>query len=192
MTIDFRRPPRCKPTILTAISGVFACRLLDPVYARRGDRRRVVGRTVRDEWEWRNAATTAGLNYLLDAGFRNQTAVATWYVGLIDNTSFTAIAAADTMSSHSGWAEFDDYDETTRPAWTIANAAASGSLASSSVTQFTINASGTARGMFLASNSTIGGTTGTLWATAVESSGRAVASGQTLQAFYTNTFTPVS
>lgn len=192
MRIDFRRPPRKRPQLLVAVRGVFDCRLLDPVYARRGDRRRVVRRRVADEWQVRNAAVTVGLNYLLDAGFRNQTAVATWYIGLIDNTSFTALAAGDTMASHSGWAEFDDYDETTRPAWTIANAAASGSLASSSATEFTINASGTVRGMFLTSNNVISGTTGTLWATATESSGRAVADGQTLQAFYTNTFTPVS
>lgn len=191
MNANFLKPPK-KPTVLLAVSGVFTCRLLDPVYARRGSRRRVVGRALRDEWAFHNAATTAGLNYLLDAAFRAQTAVTTWYVGLIDNTGFTALAAADTMASHGGWSEFTSYSQTARPSWTISNAAASGSLSSSSATSFTISADGTIRGMFLTSSSTKSGATGTLWATATEASGRAVANGQTLEVFYTNTFTPVS
>lgn len=194
MKIDFRQPPRRdrKPGILVAVSGVFQCRLLDPVFARRGSRRRVVGHTLRDEWAYHNAATTAGLNYLLDAAFRAQTAVTTWYIGLIDNAGFTALAAADTMSSHAGWAEFTSYSETTRQAWTIANAAASGSLTSSATTTFTISADGTLRGLFLASSGTKSGTTGTLWATATEANTRDVTNGQSLEVLYTNTFTPVS
>lgn len=190
--IDFRQPPRQKPTILVACSGVFRCRLFDPVYARRGDRRRVIGKQLRDEWELRNAAVTVGLNYLLDAGFRNQTVVTAWYIGLINNSGFSALSAADTMSSHAGWTEFTDYDEATRQAWTIANAAASGSLATSTAATFTISATGSVRGMFLTSSNTKSGTTGTLWATATEGSGRSVVDDQSLQVFYTNTFTPVS
>lgn len=192
MKTDFRQPPRKKPRVLVACSGVFRCRLLDPLYARRGDRRRVVGHTLRDEWELRNAAVTVGLNYLLDAGFRNQTVVTAWYIGLIDNSGFSALSAADTMSSHAGWSEFTDYDEAARQAWTIANAAASGSLATSTAASFTISATGSVRGMFLTSSSTKSGTTGTLWATATESSGRSVVDNQSLEVFYTNTFTPVS
>lgn len=190
--IDFRTPPRKRPQVIVACSGVFGCKLYDPVFARRGDRRRVVGRRLADEWAVRNAAVTVGLNYLLDAGFRNQTVITAWYIGLIDNSGFTALSSSDTMSSHAGWSEFTGFSNVTRPAWTIANAAASGSLASSSATSFTINANGTVRGMFLTSDSTISGTTGTLWATATESSGRAVTNGQSLEVFYTNTFTPVS
>lgn len=192
MKVDFRQPPRRKPGTILTMSGVFTCRLLDPVFARRGSRRRVIGHTLRDEWAFHNAAVTAGLNYLLDAGFRAQTAVTTWYIGLIDNTGFSALAAADTMASHAGWSEFTSYSQTARPSWTISNAAASGSLASSSATSFTISADGTIRGMFLTSLSTKSGATGTLWATATESAGRAVANLQTLEVFYTNTFTPVS
>lgn len=190
--IDFRTPPRKRPKILVACSGVFHNLLYDLRYARRGDRRRVVGRRLVDEWGVKNAAVTVGLNYLLDAGFRNQTVITAWHIGLINNSGFSALSSSDTMGSHAGWSEFTDYDEATRQAWTIANAASSGSLASSTATSFTISANGTVRGMFLTSSSTKSGTTGTLWATATESSGRAVTDNQSLEVFYTNTFTPVS
>lgn len=58
---------------------------------------------------FQNGLTTIGFNYLLDAPFRNYSGGATlwpyWYIGLISNSGYSALAVGDTMSSHSGWTE---------------------------------------------------------------------------------------
>lgn len=114
------------------------------------------------KYEIQNLITNVGLDAFLDIMFHATTQITTWYIGLIDNSGFTAVDEADTISSHSGWSEFTTYSDATRMAWT--EAAASGqSITSSAVTTFAINGSGTVKGLFLVSNSTKGGTTGTLW-----------------------------
>ena len=70
------------------------------------------------EDSFHNDITNAGKNALLDSFFRNQTQPAAWYFGLVDNSGFSAFAAGDTMSSHSGWTEFTTYSDSTRVAWT--------------------------------------------------------------------------
>lgn len=164
--------------------GVFHCSLHDP---RIRDRRK----RCLDRWEVRNAGTTAGFNYLLDAGFRAQTPITAWYIGLINNSGYSAVAAGDTASSHAGWTEFTDYSGSNRLAWSP-SAASGGQLVSGSSASFTLTASGNIRGIFIISSQAKSATTGTLWATAVESSGRAVSNGQVLQVYYTNTLTAVS
>jgi hypothetical protein len=56
-----------------------------------------------------NGVCNLGFNYMLDAPFRNYSGGATlypyWFIGLISNSSFSALAAADTAASHSGWTE---------------------------------------------------------------------------------------
>lgn len=123
--------------------------------------------------KWRdtakNGVTDAGLTNLLDVYLRQQ-ANSTWYIGLIDAAAYSALAAADTASSHAGWAESSAYGAATRPAWGPA-AAAANSIANSAVVNFTMNASVVIKGAFLISNSTKGGTTGTLFCTALFSQG---------------------
>jgi hypothetical protein len=136
-----------------------------------------------------NGAATVGLNLMLNVMFRGTTASTAWYVGLIDDSGFTATASGDTMSSHAGWSESTAYSNSTRVQWSP-GAAASGSLTNSSAMAFTINATATVRGIFVCDVSTKSTTTGNLWATATESSGRAVSSGQQLQVYYTVTLTP--
>jgi hypothetical protein len=131
-----------------------------------------------------NLITTAGKNDLWDKYLAGSSYTAAWYMGLVDNSGFSAYAAGDTSSSHSGWTESTAYSNSTRPAvsW---NAASSGSKASTS-TSFTINASATLDGAFLISNSTKGGTTGVLFSAGAFSGGdRTVASGDTLNITYT-------
>ncbi len=113
-----------------------------------------------------NGVTNQGKNYALDAAFNGATQVTSWYLGLIDNASYSALAAADTPSSHAGWIEFTSYDEATRPEW-LANAASGQAVTNTTVTTFTISASGTLKGVFLASVNTKSSTAGTLWATAL-------------------------
>jgi hypothetical protein len=107
-----------------------------------------------------NLVTTLGMNDLLTSG------VGTKFAGLINNAAFSAVAEGDTMSSHAGWAEYVNYAESTRAAITWGTAAA-GAIATTDIVDFTISgASGTEnlQGLFITSNSTKSGTTGTLFA----------------------------
>ena len=127
-----------------------------------------------------NGNTTAGLNSILSVYLASGTQITTWYLGLVDSAAFSTYAAADTMSSHSGWAESTAYSESVRQTWT-AGTVASGSVSNSaSLATFTINATVTMQGAFLVSNSTKAGTTGTLFATGSFASAQSLVSGQTL------------
>jgi hypothetical protein len=138
--------------------------------------------------KWRdtvpNLVTTAGKNFALDTVLAGSAYTAAWYLGLIDATGYSAVAAGDTAASHGGWSEFTGYSNSTRPAPSWGSASA-GSKASSA-TAFNINASGTVKGCHLISNSTKGGTSGTLYSAGLFSGGdKTVASGDTLNVTYT-------
>jgi hypothetical protein len=133
-----------------------------------------------------NGITDEGIHYLLEVGFRSDAGMpvsqlAPWYAGLINNSGFTGLDPADTMSSHSGWSESTDYTESVRQ--TLAFAAAASRAISDDVS-FTINATVTIEGIFVTSNNTKGGTTGTLWSTAQFSTAPALISGNVLTANY--------
>lgn len=123
----------------------------------------------REKWveDFHNTVMTVGKNFVLDTVFRGSSYTAAFYFGLISSVSYSAIAAADTMSSHAGWTEAGasnapNYDESARPAATFGSAASAGAISNSAVSVFTIAATGTVKGAFLTTNSTKGGTTGTL------------------------------
>jgi hypothetical protein len=121
-----------------------------------------------------NLITTEGLNHILDTTFHAGTAVTTWYIGL--KGSGTA-AAADTLASHSSWTEAAGYGGT-RKEWTE-GASSAGSMTNASSVDFTINATATVAGAFLASATS--GTTGTLYGIVDFATARSVLSGDTLQ-----------
>lgn len=132
-----------------------------------------------------NLVTTVGKNELLDKGLAGSSYTAAWYVGLIDNGSWSAVNAADTMASHAGWTENTGYSQSTRPAasWSAASA---GAKALSSAASFTINADDTIKGCFLVNNSTKGGTTGVLYSAGLFTAGdKVVQNGDTLNVSYT-------
>lgn len=114
-------------------------------------------------WEQKfpNLVTTVGKNYILDNALAGSAYTATMYIGLISNSGYSAIAAGDTMASHSGWTESTNYSQANRPttAWSAASA---GSKALSAALTFSINATDTIKGCFMTTVSTKGGTTGTL------------------------------
>lgn len=145
------------------------------------------GEVVWEEWVW-NGATTVGLNHMLGATFKSETQNGTWYGGLINNSGFSAIAAADTMSSHAGWTEATTYSASTRPAWTPGTASG-GSLAGTGAITWTANTSCTIRGLLIVSTNNKGGSTGILWATGLFSSAQSLLNGQTLESSYTTTLT---
>lgn len=134
-----------------------------------------------------NIVVNAGLDYLLDIGLSAGTQLTSWFLGLTDGTP--TVAAGDTMSSHAGWAEVTAYDESTREAWTDGGVSSQSVSNSGSVATFTISTDGTTvGGAFLASNSTKGGTTGTLYAAGAFSAGdKSLDSADTLDV--TGTFT---
>lgn len=114
----------------------------------------------------KNGVVDVGIDDVLSSAFQDAASKRTgWALGLIDNSGFTALAAADTMASHAGWTEFTGYSEANRVAWNPA-AASSKSISNSTSRDFTMSSAGTIYGAFLASDNTKGGTTGILWATA--------------------------
>lgn len=136
------------------------------------------------EWDAPNTVMNLGRNSILDTSIGGVTQIAVWDVGLIDNSGFSAIAAADTSASHAGWTESTAYSESVRQTYTPAAASSQSITNSASKATFTINGTATINGAFIISNSTKGGTTGTLLCAASFGSTRAVLSGDTLRVTY--------
>jgi len=110
----------------------------------------------------KNLVVTEGLNDVLDKYFKGSSYTAAHYMGLTDGTP--DFQPGDTMSSHSGWTEVTAYDETARPSVTWGTVSGGSVDNSSNKATFTINAdSTTIGGLFLSTNSTKGGTSGTLY-----------------------------
>lgn len=118
-----------------------------------------------EEWSIPNTIVNEGKNHILNVQFHGTSAIGTWYLGLIDNSGFTAITAADTYANinqpGNGWDEFDDYTDRnnsdnsgTRPAWPE-NAASGQAITNSTLAIYDFTASGTLKGLFVA-----GGTNG--------------------------------
>lgn len=114
-----------------------------------------------------NGVTDLGIHHVLNRFTDNgapEATLAPWHAGLINNSGFTGVANSDTMSSHSGWTENSDYDESVREALTF------GAAASRTITaqvQFTMNQNVTIQGLLTSSDNTKGGTSGTLFSTAL-------------------------
>jgi hypothetical protein len=116
-------------------------------------------------WEdsFHNIVVTQGKNLLLDVMFRLGGAANAWFVGLVNNASFTGYNVVDTAASHAGWLEATGYSQATRPAY-VAGVAALGSMSNVlSRAIFSINASATIQGAFMSNSSTKGGAGGSLY-----------------------------
>ena len=150
-----------------------------------GDRQAYLrGELVLPKW-WGsnpNGITDEGIHYLLEAGFRGGTPITAWYAGLIDNAGYTGVDPSDVMNSHTGWAEATQYDEAVRQTLSFGAAA---SRAITAAISFTMNATKTIEGIFVTSDSTKSGTTGTLWSSALFSSAPGLIAGNVLTANYT-------
>jgi len=137
-----------------------------------------------------NLVVNVGLQDMNAKYFTGVAYTATWFIGLYGAGASNTPAAGDTMSSHAGWTEVTAYSQATRPACTFGTpTTANPSVATNSASPatFSINATTTVGGAFLTSNSTIGGTTGTLYSAADFSApgDRAVTNGDTLSVTYT-------
>lgn len=118
-----------------------------------------------------NVVTTVGKNLALDTYLAGSAYTVTGpFLGLISSTSYSAVDAADTMSSHAGWLEAGNANAPTytSPRKTAAwSAASAGSKALSAALSFTMTGAGTVKGCFLTFGtgavSTIDNTSGTLY-----------------------------
>lgn len=140
-----------------------------------------------------NTVVTVGKNQLLNDGIDNSTG----YMGLISSVDWSAVAAGDTMSSHSGWKEAGN---TNAPTYTAPRktcvwaAAGSGAKALSAALTFAITGTGTLKGAFIVfgtgASSTIENTSGVLLSAGTFSEGdRSVVNGDTVNISYTITLT---
>jgi hypothetical protein len=105
----------------------------------------------------KNLTVTQGLNDILTKYFTGSSYTAAWYVGLINNASFTALAAGDTsqqINGSNGWIEDTAYSGSVRQTLTLGSASSGSISNSASPASFTMNASGTLNGAFVASTST--------------------------------------
>jgi len=121
------------------------------------------------EAESKNLVVNVGLQDMNAKYFTGSAYTAAWYIGLYGAGASNTPAASDTMSSHAGWTENTGYSNATRPVCTFGTpTTANPSVATNSASpaSFTINATSTVGGAFLVSNSTKGGTTGTLFSAA--------------------------
>ncbi len=131
-----------------------------------------------------NGIVDVGLNHILETEFHSGAQITTWYIGLVDNAGFSAFANSDTMSSHAGWTESTVYSNATRPQW-ICGAASGRQITNSTTVDFNINATATIKGLFITSNNTKSGTSGTLWSTGAFGTTQPVNNGDTLKVTYT-------
>lgn len=132
--------------------------------------------------EFGNDIMLAQLDDLLDVYFSSGNPADSWSIGLIGGSS-VSITTADSMSSHAGWTEDENYSETTRPAWSP-NSSASQIKENSSSVIFTMNLDTTIRGLFLTSDNAKGGVGGDLWSAAALDTPEVASAGQTVRAFY--------
>lgn len=141
-----------------------------------------------------NLITTVGKNMLLDSLSTASTTAN--YMGLISSVSYTAVAAGDTMSSHTGWLEANGTNAppygATRPtcAWSAASA---GVKALSAGLVFTFTGSGTVTGAFICAGtgatSSNTGTVGILYSAGTLGTAQPVISTNTLTLSYSTTLT---
>lgn len=157
---------------------------------------RCLGPDGKVKWEdvAENTVTTVGRNLALDTFLAGSSYTATGpFMGLISSTSYSAVATADTMSSHSGWLEAGLANAPTytgnRPTC-VWSAASSASKALSASLSFAITSTGTVKGCFLVYGTgalaTKDTTAGTLYSAGLFSGGdKAVQNLDTLQISYT-------
>jgi hypothetical protein len=139
------------------------------------------------EYRFPNGITNQGKDNLLDVHFHAATQITVWYLGMIQTTGYTALAAADTYQNinqaGNGWDEFTAYTDaanagsaTTRPTWT--EGASSGqTITNASPVVFDITGTETVKGLFLCGGIAAAQTkddyaaSGILWATALFTGG---------------------
>ena len=143
-----------------------------------------------------NTVVTVGKNQMLDAALAGSAYTVNGpFMGLISSVGYSAISAADTMSSHAGWTEAGNANAPTysgnrkTAAWA---AASGGSKALSAALVFNITGNGTIKGAFMnygsGATNVIDATTGVLFSAGLFTGGdRAVLNGDIVNVSYSIT-----
>jgi len=135
-------------------------------------------------WEddFHNIVTTAGKNKIIDACFKTGIASPAWYMGLVDAAGGQDFVVGDTMATHAGWTEYEDYTEIVRQDFVPGTVAAGAVDNSVSKAVFTFSQDDEISGCFLADDDTKGGTDGVLYGVGAFTGGnRPVQEGNTLR-----------
>ncbi len=153
-------------------------------------------------YDFNNGITNEGKNSIFNVYFDSGTQITAWYMLLIDNANFTALAATDTYDNidqaGNGWDEFKSYTDpgnadstVTRPVWNP-DPASGQSISNGTQVVFDITATGTVKGLGIVGGGAASNTKGdhaadgTLWATALFDQGdTSVVSGDQLKITYT-------
>lgn len=148
--------------------------------------------------KWRdtidNVVTTVGRNLALDSYLGGSGYTVTGpFMGLISSVGWSAVSAADTMSSHAGWTEAGNANAPTYSGnrkTAVFSAAAAGAKSLLAPLTFTFTGSGTVKGGFLVYGpgavNTIDDTNGTLYSASTFSGGdKTVGSGDSVAVSYT-------
>ena len=131
-----------------------------------------------------NIVVNQGLNSLLGIMFNGGTQITAWYVGIFEG-NYTPVATDTAANITANATECTAYDEATRVAYDEAAASGQAITNSASKATFTMNATKTVYGAFLASASAKSATTGTLFSASKFSAARAVVDNDQLLLTYT-------
>lgn len=149
------------------------------------------GNPLTDELIVPNGICTAAKDALFNMFFNAATGWTSWYIGLINNTGFTAIQPTDVMASHSGWTEFTAYtwgssDVGNRQPWGQGSSSG-GSLTNGTQLVYTFTDVGGVAGIFVTSKQARNDWSGSnlLWSTALFNAALTVADGDQLKISYT-------
>lgn len=153
------------------VAGRYECELV-----RKGE--------VIDKWACDNLVVNEGLNALLNIMFNSSSQITSWFLGIFQG-NYTPVSTDTASVIATNSTECSSYTSATRPAWTQAAASAQSITNAANRATFTFNASQTIYGAFLISNSTIGGTTGTLFSAAQFSASKNVVNLDQLLLTYT-------
>lgn len=139
--------------------------------------------------EVKNIVVNAGLDDILDKYWKGSAYTAAHYVGLVDGGTSPApsYAAGDTMSSHTGWTEQTNYLQSPDVRPTLTLGSVSGQSVDNSASKASFSMAGASpdsisiAGAFITTDSTRGGTSGTLISVANFTGGtKALNNGDTL------------
>lgn len=131
--------------------------------------------------EFDNVVTHEGARYALDKVFEGTSYTATWYMGLVAGTGYSALSADDTASQINGTNGWDEAGGSVDPTysgnrktmtWTVASLRSKASGAISFI--FTNNTPAYIKGAFLATSATKDSTSGTLYSVGLSDNGDAL------------------
>jgi hypothetical protein len=142
------------------------------------------------KWEdsAKNLVVNGGLQDMNTKYFKGVTYTAAWYIGLVNDSGFSAYAAGDTLASHAGWTETTAYSGGNRATATFGTATTADPSVinnSGSPAVFSITGTVTVRGAFLCDVQSNSSTSGLLFSVSNFTGGnRSVVNGDTLNVSY--------